>query len=86
MMRLLALSLFLCVTFAFAEGKSSGADRGKQVDFEGEVVEGINRQPMDSLSQVSELDGDQKRQRLYRKRDDIKDEVEESLRALLETY
>ena len=41
--------------------------RSKSINFEDELVEGINRKPLDSVNQLSELDANRK-SHLYRKR------------------
>ncbi len=41
--------------------------RSKNINFEDELVEGINRKPLDSVNQLSELDANRKNH-LYRKR------------------
>jgi hypothetical protein len=47
-------------------------DRRTKIDFEDQLVEGINKQPLDSLSQLSE-DRASKKYRLYRKRAGFRD-------------
>jgi hypothetical protein len=60
---LLMIVIFWMASQAFAEpGKRSTA-----INFEDEVVEGINRKPLDSVNQISERDG-KGRQHLYKKR------------------
>ena len=69
----------------FAE-ESAPEKSQKQVDFEDETIEGVNRQPLDSLSQTSDQDEGRGPSHLYRKSDSIKDEIDESIRGLVETY
>lgn len=60
------------------------ADRRTKIDFEDQLVEGVNRQPLDSLSQLSE-DKASKKYRLYRKRAgfrDLHDNLLDELRNL----
>ncbi|MCM2278518.1 MAG: hypothetical protein NDJ89_10630 [Oligoflexia bacterium] len=64
---------------AIAAGRDS--KRAKVIDFEDEVVEGLNRRPLDSLSQISERDRKRKKPHLYRKRASFKSETRESLRT-----
>ncbi len=64
-------------------------DSQKQIDFEGDVVEGVNKQPLDSLNQISNGDNGGNRLHLYRRKkpaDAIKNENRESLREFVETY
>jgi hypothetical protein len=74
---------FLAVAVLGAGGfaKESGK-RGKVIDFEDEVVEGMNKRPLDSLSTLG--DGGRKRRKphLYRKRVGFRSETQETLRAL----
>lgn len=56
--------------------------RFKVIDFEDEVVEGMNRRPLDSLSQISDRDRDLKREHLYRKRVGFRNETAETLSTL----
>jgi hypothetical protein len=56
--------------------------RTKVIDFEDEVVEGVNRKPLDSLNQISERNGHKKKPHLYRKRGGFKSETAESLRVM----
>lgn len=46
----------------------------KVIDFEGDVVEGINRQPLGSFNQISEEDNRRRKPHLYRKRKTFKSE------------
>jgi len=62
----------------------ASAERRTKIDFEDQLVEGVNRQPLDSLSQLS---GDKasKKYRLYRKRAgfrDLHDNLLDELRNL----
>ncbi|HTL13263.1 MAG TPA: hypothetical protein VL588_12285 [Bdellovibrionota bacterium] len=59
---------------AYADG-----GRGKVIDFEEDLVEGVNKKPYDSLSQLSEKNR-KKRAHLYRKRPSFREETEESRR------
>lgn len=49
-------------------------DRQKVIDFEDTVVEGMNRQALDSVTQLSERDRRKRRAHLYRKRASFKSE------------
>lgn len=69
--------LFLCLPpLAQAE------DRQKVIDFEDQLVEGVNKQPLDSLNQISEKDKSKKRPHLYRKRASFKSETERVLQEM----
>ena len=59
---------------SFAENK-----RGKVIDFEDDLVEGVNKRPFDSANQISERDRRGRHMHLYRKRQGFRNETEESL-------
>ena len=54
------------------------------IDFEGEVIEGVNRQPLDSLSQITDRGAPKKKNHFYQKRVNFRLENSETLRQLLE--
>ena len=56
--------------------------RQKVIDFEDEVVEGMNKRPLDSVSQLSEKDRKKKKPHLYRKRSGFRTETVETLRTV----
>jgi hypothetical protein len=74
------LGLILMAGLASADLTSN--KRTKVIDFEDEVVEGVNRKPLDSLNQISERNGHKKKPHLYRKRGGFKSETAESLRVM----
>jgi len=55
------------------------APRSRVIDFEDEVVEGVNRKPLDSLNQISERDKRRRRMHLYRKRSGFRADTQELL-------
>jgi hypothetical protein len=54
-------------TFFSLKSDASDGKRSTSINFEDEMIEGINRKPLDSVNQISERDGRGK-QHLYRKR------------------
>jgi hypothetical protein len=56
--------------------------RQKVIDFEDEVVEGVNKRPLDSLNEISERNRLKKKPHLYRKRGGFKSETAENLRMM----
>lgn len=58
---------------------TAGDKRTKVIDFESSLVEGINRQPYDSLNSVSDEAKRRKRSHLYRKRGGFSSDIRESL-------
>lgn len=50
------------------------ADRQKVIDFEDTVVEGMNRQALDSVTQLSERERRKRRSHLYKKRESFRTE------------
>ena len=56
--------------------------RTKVIDFEDEVVEGVNKRPLDSVDQISDADRRKHKPHLYRKRGGFRTETAETLRVL----
>lgn len=54
----------------------------KVIDFEDELVEGVNKRPLDSLSQISEADRKKKKPHLYRKRAGFRSETQQTISEL----
>jgi hypothetical protein len=83
-MRKLNWLLFLVTVLVYFEATSFSKDksRSKSIDFEGDVVEGMNKRPLDSLSQISESDRRKKRPHLYHKRTHFRPENTQKLREL----
>jgi len=80
---------FLFVWLLLLSGTAFAGENKKQIDFEGDVVEGVNKQPLDSLNQVSENDGGRHRVHLYRRKKPasaVQTENRETIRELAETY
>lgn len=65
-----------------AHAAPQGPKRQKVIDFDDELVEGLNRRPLDSLSQLSEKEKRRRKHHLYHKRASFKSETVETLRAL----
>jgi hypothetical protein len=83
---LLILSLLSILGFAFtlqdaAAAEKAGA-RQKVIDFDDETIEGLNKRPLDSLSQISERNKRRHKPHLYRKRTGFRSETAETLRAI----
>ena len=57
-------------------------NRSRVIDFEDELVEGVNRKPLDSLNQISEKEKRKRRMHLYRKRGGFKSDNQELLREM----
>lgn len=72
---------FLSVGLAWA-GKPAAPQRTKVIDFDDEVVEGMNKRPLDSVSQVSDPGKRARKPHLYRKRASFRSEIRETLREL----
>jgi hypothetical protein len=62
------------------EGGGSKPKRSKVIDFEDELVEGMNKRPLDSLSQIGDAARRKKKPHLYRKRIGFRAETLETLR------
>jgi hypothetical protein len=70
--------IFSALAFSFS---TFSQQRSTKIDFEDTLVEGVNRQPLDSLSQLSE-DRNNKKYRLYRRRAGFRDLHEDLLEEL----
>lgn len=64
-----------------AAGPATG-DSQQKLDFEDELIEGMNKKPYDSLSQISERDKKKNDGHLYWKRSNFQPESNEALREL----
>lgn len=60
----------------------AGEKPGQVIDFEGDVVEGMNRRPLDSLSQISDGRDGSDKVHLYRKRSGFRSEIQETLKEI----
>lgn len=56
--------------------------RTKVIDFEDQVIEGVNKRPLDALALLGGNQRDQKRRHLYRKRIGYKTEIELTLQDM----
>ena len=81
--------LAMVLGWALALSQSFAADtigghgkRQKVIDFDDEVVEGVNKQPLDSLNEIAERDKHKHKPHLYRKRAGFRTETAETLRLL----
>ncbi|MGK5086403.1 hypothetical protein WDW86_02500 [Bdellovibrionota bacterium FG-2] len=68
MRTLFVITLSLLLTLASGAASESASQSHKVIDFDGELIEGINKQPLDSLNHVSQEQQRAKRKHLYRKR------------------
>ena len=59
--------LFILIILASSTSYSAENKRSKSINFEDELIEGINRKSLDSVNQLSEFESNQ-RKHLYRKR------------------
>jgi len=82
---------FLCLLFLGATSvrtsrvfADEGAKAKKTIDFEGEVVEGLNQEPLDAMNAISDKKERAKHSHLYLKRKDFRDNSDELVRELLE--
>ena len=67
------------IALSTAFGKDS---RLKVIDFEDQVVEGMNKRPLDSLNQFGDTNPDHRKPHLYRKRIGFKSETEQTLEEI----
>jgi hypothetical protein len=60
------------------QGQNPPKKRGKNLEFDDNVVEGMNKNPLDSLQNVGREDG-KTHGRLYKKRTDFQNEIRQSV-------
>ena len=75
------LSVSLSIQNVFAEDRKNPS-RKKVIDFEGDLVEGVNKRPLDSLSEISEQQRKRRKTHLYRKRKGFSTESEKMISEL----
>lgn len=81
----LRVAVFFLMVSVAASANSPKTKRRQEINFEGEVVEGVARQPLDSVSQLAER-ASRRHQSLYDKRENFTERNKEKLKELLETY
>jgi len=74
--------VMLIISSASLEAGERTPARSKVIDFEGELVEGMNKKPLDALNQISEAERRRRRPHLYRLRKGYRTESHESLSEL----
>lgn len=74
--------LFLVFFSAAAFAAATPPQRMRVIDFDDEVVEGMNKRPLDSLSHISDRDKQRRSPHLYRKRIGFRTETQMTLREL----
>jgi hypothetical protein len=89
-MRIVLLLLAIALSTALADdrqpasGTAAGATpagRTKSLDFDGEVIEGMNKNPLDSLTRVGKND-DKDQSRLYQRKPHFKREIRQTVREM----
>lgn len=71
-MVLIGVTVGICCFFDSPVLAQDLGKRSKALNFEDDVIEGINRKPLDSVNQISE-NNKRKREHLYRKRSNFSD-------------
>ena len=82
---LLGLLAALCFLIALGVPRLAEAAEVKHhkvIDFDDEVVEGVNKRPLDSLSHISDAQKRARRPHLYRKRAGFRSETAQTLQTL----
>ena len=69
-------------TFAGEPSKSPSAKRSRLLDFDDQLIEGLNKKPLDSLQQITDGRGGRRKTHLYRKRAAFRMENEETLKEM----
>lgn len=77
-LRLTLVVIVICGLY-YDSANAGDKNRQKVIDFEDQLVEGMNKQPLDSLNQISEKDRKKKKPHLYRKRTGFRSETNETL-------
>jgi hypothetical protein len=75
------VTLLIFSTSSFAKS-GGGPSREKVIDFDDEVIEGMNKRPLDSLNQLSEKNKRAQKPHLYKKRGGFKSETTTTLREM----
>ena len=75
------LCALLAIVLCFEAKAKPTENRNKNIDFEDDLVEGLNKQPLDSLSEVLERQKSKKKH-LYRKKKNFKEENKQTLREM----
>lgn len=70
------------ISSAAPQGPFAGGKRHKSIEFEDELVEGMNKRPLDSVSQIGERERANGRPHLYRKRVGFRQENRNTLREM----
>lgn len=78
----LALNAFVKANADDVTPRLSNSKSMKVIDFEGDLVEGINKQSLDSLTQMSEEEKRRRRNHLYQKRKSFKAEDQQLINEL----
>lgn len=74
-----ALLMGIVLAATAAEAAPEAKSRSKVIDFEEQLVEGINKRPLDSVSQISEANRRKKKPHLYRKRGGFRTETVQTI-------
>jgi hypothetical protein len=77
-----AVTLLLFTLLVHAVHANAGQKSQSVIDFDDETIEGLNKRPLDSLSQVSEKNKRRNKPHLYRKRSSFKSETAETIRVV----
>lgn len=82
--QLLAASAIGGTTSQEASGPAQPVKRSrmKVIDFEDQVVEGVNKRPLDALALLGDGAGNRNRKHLYRKRIGYRAEIEQTLQDM----
>lgn len=78
----LILFILLLGSLEAISASAEQTKRGRVIDFDDELVEGLNKRPLDSANQISERDRRRRKSHLYRKRAGFKTENHETMNVL----
>ena len=77
-------ALFLGLMLISMSSASEAGDRKKSLDFNEQLIEGLNKRPLDSLNSVNDGSGEGRHRHLYRKKTRFDAELRATLRDLPE--
>jgi hypothetical protein len=78
---ILLLSLIVIALPRVSNGDAPKGEKSKSIDFDSEVVEGMNKNPLDSLTRVGKKD-DKQQGHLYRRKGHFKREIRQTVQEM----
>ncbi len=81
---ILVVFMLFIATYGVTTGLAGTVEskHAKVIDFDDEVIEGLNKKPWDSLSEIAEQDKRHRKPHLYLKRVGFRPEIAQNLKVL----